>query len=150
MRLIESILKTTAEATTGVKQYGRGMRAYANIEASAYPRIWVHTVNPIDEVHKNHSVTMRYQIIGEIADLVEYTADLANNEQSAEDYLGSLYNLEQIYLRFIGSLSRHPKNKMAIGQVTRKELLHEYDDNTIGYVFTFEYSINESIPYECP
>lgn len=150
MRLIETILKTTAETTDGVKHYGRGMRSYANIESTAYPRIWIHTVNPIDEVHKNHSITMRYEIIGEITGLVSYTADIANHEQSSMEYLDALYTLERIYLRFIGNLNKHPKNKMAIGRVTRKELLHEYDDNTIGYVFTFEYSITESIPYECP
>jgi len=150
MRTIEVILKETALDTNGVNHYGRGVKAYANIESADYPRIWIHSVNPIDEVHINGSVSVSYEVIGEVSSLIEYTTDLANNDDASVEYLSALHNLETIYLRFIGKLNRHPKNKRAIGRVTRREILHEYDDNVIGYVFTFQISVHEAIPYECP
>ena len=51
MRLIEEVLKDVALTTEGVKHYGRGAKAYANIESPVYPRIWIHLVNPVDTIH---------------------------------------------------------------------------------------------------
>lgn len=150
MRLVETILKDTALATQGVLHYGRGAKAYANIESNAYPRVWVHAVNPIDEVHINNLITVQYEIIAEVSNLIDYTADVANENNSTTIYLETLYALEQMYLLFIGNLNKHPNNKRAIGKVTRRELLHEYDDNVVGYVFTFVLNVNESIPHQCP
>lgn len=150
MRAIETILKETATTTEGVKHYGRGTRSYANIESKEYPRIWIHAVNPIDTIHINSSVTVTYEVIGEISTTIDYTEDIANNDVGSMHYLTTLYNLESIYFGYITTLNRHPLNKKAIGRVTRRELLHEYDDNLVGYVFTFEISVNETIAYQCP
>jgi len=149
VRLIETILKTVAQATDGVKHYGRGAKAYSNLQSEHYPRIWVHLVNPRDVIHQNNAVTTTYEVIGEVSGLCSYTADIANNEQATLEYLNYLETLQLIYYRFITNLNKHPNNKIAIGQVNRRELLHEYDDNLTGYVFTFTLTINEPIAYQC-
>lgn len=149
MRLIEQILKTTALNTDGVEHYGRGAKAYANIEAKAYPRIFIHLVNPQDQVYQNNLITSKYEIIGEITDTIPYTTDIVNDEEQTEIYLSRLEELQIIYFKFITNLNKHPNNKTAIGQVVRKEVLHEYDDNLIGYVFTFTMEIIEPKVYQC-
>jgi len=149
MRLIEEILKTTAEATEAVEYYGRGAKSYANIEGIKYPRIWVHKINPMDMVHQNGLVTTEYNIVGEISGLCDFTSDIANEEGPVALYLNTLENLQAIFYRFIGKLNRHPKNLQSIGVIKRNEFLHEYDDNLCGYVFSFTMKINETISYQC-
>ena len=149
MRLIEQILKETALATDGVEHYGRGAKAYSNIESPKYPRIFIHLVNPQDQVYQNNLITSKYEIIGEVTDLIPFTTDIVNDEEQTEIYLNRLEQLQTIYFKFITNLNKHPKNKSAIGQVMRKEVLHEYDDNLIGYVFTFTMEIIEPVVYQC-
>lgn len=149
MRLIEEILKTTATETDGVKHYGRGAKAYANIESNSYPRIWIHLINPVDTVYQNNLITSTYEVIGEITSTIDYTIDIANDIDSSTIYMDNLENLQNIYFKFITNLNKHPKNKTAIGQVTRKEVLHEYDDNLVGFVFTFTMNIIEPKVYQC-
>lgn len=149
MRLIEEILKDTALATDGVEHYGRGAKAYSNIESPVYPRIFIHLVNPQDQVYKNNAITSKYEVIGEITDLIPYTTDIVNQDTQTVIYLDKLEQLQIIYFKFITNLNKHPNNKTAIGQVMRKEVLHEYDDNLIGYVFTFTMDIIEPIAYQC-
>ena len=149
MRLIEQILKDTALNTDGVLQYGRGAKAYANIESVKYPRIFIHLVNPVDEVHKNNAITSKYEVIGEVTHTIPFTSDLANDEATTQIYLDRLEELQTLYFKFISNLNKHPKNKKSIGQVMRKEVLHEYDDNLIGYVFTFTIELLEPITYQC-
>lgn len=149
MKLIEKVLKETALATTGVLHYGRGSKSFANIESKTYPRVWIHLVNPIDIVAQNNSVSSVYQVVGEITTKVDFTSDIANNEIEYEKYLDSLEDIEKIYIRFITNLNKRPENKTTIGQVKRDEILHEYDDNLIGYVFTFTMNIIEKREYQC-
>jgi hypothetical protein len=150
MRAIEQLLKSVALATEGVTHYGRGAKAYSNLEGSEYPRIWVHLINPVDTLHQSGAVTSVYEVIGEVTALADYTADIANNEAATEAYLDTMEVVQGIYLRFMTNLNRHPLNKRAIGQVSRREVLHEYDDNVAGYVFTFTIGITETINYQCP
>jgi len=149
MRLIEEILKTTAEATEGVQYYGRGVKAYANIEGIKYPRIWVHKINPLDNVHQNNLIVSEYNIVGEVSAPCDFTADLANGDDAVTLYLNTLENLQAIFYKFVSSLNKHAKNKQPIGFVKRSEFLHEYDDNLCGYVFSFNMKINEVIAYQC-
>lgn len=149
MRLIETMLKEVANATDGVLHYGRGAKAYANLQSGIYPRVWIHLVNPIDTIHQNNAVTTTYEVIGEVSGLCSFTADIANEEQATLDYLNTLEYLQLIYYRFITNLNKDTRNRSAIGRVSRKELLHEYDDNLTGYVFTFTITINEPIAYQC-
>lgn len=149
MRLIETILKETALATDGVLHYGRGAKAYANIESTAYPRVWVHLINPSDIIYQNNLINSTYEVIAEITSTIDYTTDIANDTEQSEKYLNELENLQNIYYKFITNLNKHPKNKTTIGQVIRKEVLHEYDDNLIGYVFTFTMNIIEAKTYQC-
>lgn len=155
MRAIEQLLKDVATATEGVEHYGRGAKAYANLDASSYPRIWVHLVNPVDTLHKNGLVTSTYEVIGEVTALCDYTADIANGQsgtdagEATEQYLDTMELVQAIYLRFVTNLNKHPLNKQAIGQVTRREVVHDYDDNVTGYVFTLTMTIHEQINYQC-
>lgn len=149
MRVIETMLQEVAANTQGINHYGRGAKAYSNIESPAYPRLWVHLINPIDIVHINNSVTTSYEIVGEISSKCSFTDDIANDELSAANYLDTLETLQAAYYRFITNLNKDSRNKAAIGSVRRKEFLHEYDDNLCGYVFTFVISINEQINYQC-
>lgn len=149
MRLIEEILKTTAEATEGVEYYGRGAKAYANIETIKYPRIWVHKINPLDMVHQNSLIVSEYNVVGEVSALCDFNSDVANNDNAVQLYLNTLEDLQMIFYRFVGKLNRHPKNMQALGVIKRNEFLHEYDDNLCGYVFSFTMKINETISYQC-
>lgn len=149
MRVIEQILQENAIATDGVLQYGRGAKAYANIESRLYPRIWVHLINPLDTIYQNGSITSQYEIVAEVSTTIDYTKDIANNETEAEVYLNTLEDLQNIYYRYIGNLNKDTRNKLAIGRVNRKEILHEYDDNLAGYVFTFTMTVKEIIAYQC-
>jgi hypothetical protein len=149
MRQVETMLKETALAVQGVKHYGRGVQSYANVESKNYPRVWIHGVNPIDEVHQNGLITNVYEVVGEITTTIDYTSDIGSNEEESEKYLTTLQNIEGLYYTFISSLNRHPKNKRAIGRVTRKEILHEYDDNLVGYIFTFQIAVTETVTYQC-
>lgn len=150
MRAIESILKETAETTDGVQHYGRGPRSYANLDVNRYPRVWIHLVNPLDTVHQNGLITSEYEIVGEISGDVTYTGDVASHGPTTETYLETMEALQEIYYRYIANLNKHPLNKKAIGSVSRREILHEYDDNLAGYVFTIRLSIREAISYQCP
>jgi len=149
MRVIETILKQVAEATEGVTNYGRGAKAYSNIEGVSYPRIWVHRINPVDTIHQNGLIVTEYNIVGEVSGKVDFTSDIANESGATELYLNTLENLQLIFYRFIGSLNKHPKNKAAIGIAKRNEFVHEYDDNLCGYVFSFTMKIDETIAYQC-
>jgi hypothetical protein len=149
MRIIETVLKQIAESTDGVEHYGRGAKAYSNIESIAYPRIWVHRINPVDTIHQNGLIVTEYNIVGEVSTKVDYASDIANNIGATEFYLNTLENLQLIFYRFIHSLNKHPKNKSAIGIVKRNEFVHEYDDNLCGYVFSFNMKIEETISYQC-
>lgn len=149
MRQIELILKETAEDTEGVELYGRGPRTYANLDVSKYPRIWVHLINPLDTVYQNGLITSEYEVVGEVSGTVAYPDDIASADVAATTYLDTLENLQAIYFRFINKLNRHPQNKTALGSVSRREILHEYDDNLAGYIFTFRLSIREAINYQC-
>ena len=150
MRTIENLLKEVANSTEGVKHYGRGAKAYANIESPVYPRIWILLVNPIDIVHKNSLITSSYEVVAEISSLSSFTNDIANEEQETEKYLNTMEQLQSIYHKYITNLNKDSRNRFEIGRVSRREILHEYDDNICGYVFTFTMQINESIVYQCP
>jgi len=150
MRTIENLLKEVANSTEGVKHYGRGAKAYANIESPVYPRIWILLVNPIDIVHKNSLITSSYEVVAEISSLSSFTNDIANEEQETEKYLNTMEELQSIYHKYITNLNKDSRNRFEIGRVSRREILHEYDDNICGYVFTFTMQINESIVYQCP
>lgn len=149
MRVIESILKDNAMATLGVKHYGRGVKSYANLEQKAYPRIWVHLINPRDIIHQNGAITSSYEVVAEVSTVIDYTNDIANNETQTEKYLTTLEELQAIYYRYIGMLNKDHRNKLKIGNVNRREILHEYDDNLCGYVFTFTMTVKETIAYQC-
>jgi hypothetical protein len=149
MRTIETLLQQVAENTNGVEYYGRGAKAYSNIETPKYPRIWIHYVNPFDMVNQNNFVSTEYNIVGEVSAPVDFTADIANATPSTLLYLTTLETLQDIFYRFVTNLNKHPLNLKAIGKVTRKEFLHEYDDNLCGYVFNFTLLIKEPIPYQC-
>jgi phosphodiesterase/alkaline phosphatase D-like protein len=149
MRTIETILQDVANNTTGCEHYGRGMKAYANIESEKYPRIWVHLVNPIDTIAMNSLVTTEYNVMGEVSALVDFTADVANDNDSTLTYLTTLETLQNIFYRFVTNLNKHPLNMRAIGKIQRKEFLHDYDDNLCGYAFSFTMQIKEPIPYQC-
>ena len=150
MRTIENLLKEVANSTEGVKHYGRGAKAYANIESPVYPRIWILLVNPIDIVHKNSLITSSYEVVAEISSLSSFTNDIANEEEETEKYLNTMEQLQSIYHKYITNLNKDSRNRFEIGRVSRREILHEYDDNICGYVFTFTMQINESIVYQCP
>ena len=150
MRTIEILLKEVANSTEGVKHYGRGAKAYANIESPVYPRIWILLVNPIDIVHKNSLITSSYEVVAEISSLSSFTNDIANEEVETEKYLNTMEQLQSIYHKYITNLNKDSRNRFEIGRVSRREILHEYDDNICGYVFTFTMQINESIVYQCP
>jgi hypothetical protein len=150
MRTIENLLKEVANSTEGVKHYGRGAKAYANIESPVYPRIWILLVNPIDIVHKNSLITSSYEVVAEISSLSSFTNDISNEEQETEKYLNTMEQLQSIYHKYITNLNKDSRNRFEIGRVSRREILHEYDDNICGYVFTFTMQINESIVYQCP
>lgn len=149
MRIVETMLKEVAEATDGVQHYGRGAKAYANIESPAYPRIWIHLINPTDTIYQNGLVTATYEIVGEVSGLCDFTTDIANNEEATERYLTTLNELQLIFYRFITNLNKDSRNKQAIGAVRRKEILHAYDDNLCGYAFNFTLSVRETISYQC-
>jgi hypothetical protein len=150
MRPIEQLLQDTATSTEGVKLYGRGPRVYANLDVSKYPRIWVHLVNPADTVHTNGLITSEYEIVGEVTADIDLTGDLASEPVSTTAYLDTLEALQAIYYRFINNLNKHHLNVRAIGVVSRREVLHEYDDNLVGYIFTLRMTIRENITYQCP
>lgn len=149
MRLIEQVLKEVALATDGVMHYGRGAKAYANIESPVYPRIWIHLVNPVDTIHINNSITSQYDVVGEITTTIPFTDDIINAVDSQSIYTDALDNMQVIYSKFITNLNKHPKNKTALGRVSRKEIIHEYDDNLVGYVFNFTIQLIENVNYQC-
>ena len=149
MRLIEEILKDVALNTDGIKHYGRGAKAYANIESPIYPRIWIHLVNPVDTIHINNSITSTYEVVGEITTTIPFTDDIINAVDSQSIYTDALEEMQIAYVKFITNLNKHPKNKQSIGRVSRKEIIHEYDDNLIGYVFNFTMQLIENVNYQC-
>lgn len=149
MRPIERLLQETALNTEGVEYYGRGPRSYANLDVSRYPRIWVHLINPIDTVFQNGLITVEYEVIGEVSGTVNLPQDIASSGDGSQAYLDTLELLQAVYFRFIGLLNKHPLNKAALGSVSRREILHDYDDNLAGYIFTFRISIREAVGYQC-
>jgi len=151
MTTIDTMLREVALATEGVEAYGRGVKAYTNLdEGGKFPRLWVHAINPIDNVFKNGLLTTQYEIVAEISSLCSFTDDIANSSQASEKYLATMDELQAAYHKFITNLNRDSRNKVEIGRVNRREILHEYDDNVCGYVFTFTLQLREPVTYQCP
>jgi hypothetical protein len=151
MTTIETMLREVALATEGVAAYGRGIKAYTNLDDKGkFPRLWIHAVNPTDNVFKNGLLTTQYEVVAELSSLCDYTADIANDDRASETYLSTLELLQGVYHKFITNLNKDSRNKTEIGRVNRREILHEYDDNVCGFVFTFTVQLRESIVYQCP
>jgi hypothetical protein len=149
MRVIEQLLKDTALATTGVNYYGRGIKAYSNIESPVYPRIWVHLINPVDTLHQNGLITSTYDVVGEVSTKIDYTKDIANSEDGILEYWNGLEAMQVVYFEFLARLQKSPLNKLPLGKVSRREFVHEYDDNLVGYAFNFNITVKETIEYPC-
>jgi hypothetical protein len=149
MRVIEQLLKDIALATTGVNYYGRGIKAYSNIESPKYPRIWVHLVNPVDTVHQNWLITSTYDVVAEISTTIDYTKDIGNAPEGIDEYLTKLEEMQVMYYEFISRLQKDARVIVALGKVSRREFVHEYDDNLVGYAFNFNITVKETIVYPC-
>lgn len=149
MRVIEQLLKDIALSTTGVNYYGRGIKAYSNIESPVYPRIWVHLINPIDTLHQNGLITSTYDVVGEVSTTIDYTKDIGNAAEGIDEYLTKLEEMQTVYFEFIARLQKSTINKLPLGKVSRREFVHEYDDNLVGYAFNFNITVQETIVYPC-
>lgn len=148
MRVIEQLLKDVALLTTGIQYYGRGIKAYSNIESPIYPRIWIHLINPVDTLIYN-SIQSTYDVVGEISTTIDYTKDIGNAPEGIDEYLTKLEEMQNMYFEFIARLQKDLRVKASIGKVSRREFVHEYDDNLVGYAFNFNIEIKEPIPYPC-
>lgn len=149
MRVIEQLLKDIALATTGVNYYGRGIKAYSNIESPVYPRIWIHLINPVDTMHQNGLITSTYDVVGEISTTIDYTKDIGNAAEGIDEYLTKLEEMQNVYFEFIARLQKSTVNKLPLGKISRREFVHEYDDNLVGYAFNFNITVQETIVYPC-
>lgn len=143
MRVIDQMLKETAEGTDGIKYFNVGPEPYANVTETEFPRIWVYDTRPTDEVDKNHGVTASYNVLLEISDIVQFSEKL-------EVILEKKHLVEKIWFKFINRLSKDARNRSAIEKVQRIEILHRLDHNIVGYLCTFTVKPVQKIEYQCP
>lgn len=144
MRLIDQMLRETAEGTDGIEFYGHSPEPYANAEESKFPRIFVYDTKPVDTLHMNHSIETDYNILMEISDTFSLTDD---GEESFEDVLD---RVQKLWVKFISRLSKHPSNKKPLGKINRVEIVHHLDHNVAGYLCTFTVTPYDTPDYQCP
>jgi len=143
MRVIDQMLRETAEATDGINYYDHAPEPYANAIESQFPRIWVYDTGPQDELYANHSVRTKYNVLMEISDLVQLSDKTETIEETFE-------RVQKLWVKFINRLSRHPSNQYPISKITRIEILHKFGHNVAGYLCTFTVQPLETPEYQCP
>lgn len=143
MRAIDSLLKTTALATDGVKSYGHGPKHFANLIESKVPRVWIHEIKPQDKV--NYGVmTTTYKVLGEVTTMGDFEMD---DDGTLFDKI--LAEMEPVYEKYISLLSTN-SSTLFMGNLSRIEVMFQGDQNLGGFAFSFDITIRKEYGKQCP
>lgn len=142
MRLIDRILKETAEGTDGINYFNIAKEPYANAIESEFPRIWVYSTGPLDNVRPLGIVETEYNILLEVTDFIEHSATL-------EQISTKLDEVQRLWIKFINRLANRPELKEKIGKVAREEIVHHWSHNVVGYICAFKIVLLEIPEYQC-
>jgi len=143
MRVIDQMLRETAEGTDGINYFDHGPEPYAAATETQFPRIWVYGTGPEDFLAPNHSVKTQYNVLLEITELIQLSATTEEMEAAWE-------RCQKLWIKFINRLSKHPLNQFPIEKVSRVEIVHKWSHNVVGYICTFTVKPLETPEYQCP
>lgn len=142
-RVIDKLLREVATGTDGIQFFGHGPKAYASLEGSDYPRIWVYDTLPVDTVYKNGLIETKYQVVMEIT-------TLSRLDSGAEHALENcLAVVDPIWKKFIHRLSRDPRLMEPINTVRRLEIWNANADGVGGYVCSFTVKPKDTPELQC-
>jgi hypothetical protein len=145
MRVITSVFTDAVVKTTGILSFNKGTKDYANIKATAVPRLWLHKCNIVNNIKATNKIDQNgiYAVAFDLSTTASFTASL--------DEIESKFDLlEPLYVNFINHLINDPRVIDVPRLFERIELIHELDQNLVGWMVIGQIKVKQPVTLVCP
>ena len=138
---INTILAEVSASVTALQSHGIGTRSYSNVEMDykLFPRSWVFSIGTEITLIQSGSFTQKYRVVMDIDDLINFGA-------TSTEIITKMDEISPYVDLFISKLYQR-QEVVSLTDVKAEQVIHEFDANVVGFLLSFNITLQEDITY---
>ena len=138
---INTILAEVSASVTALQSHGIGTRSYSNVEMDYkdFPRSWVFSIGTEITLIQSGAFTKKYRVVMDIDDLINFGA-------TSTEIITKMDEISPYVDLFISKLYQR-QEVVSLTDVKAEQVIHEFDANVVGFLLSFNITLQEDITY---
>ena len=138
---INTILAEVSASVTALQSHGIGTRSYSNVEMDykLFPRSWVFSIGTEITLIQSGAFTKKYRVVMDIDDLINFGA-------TSTEIITKMDEISPYVDLFISKLYQR-QEVVSLTDVKAEQVIHEFDANVVGFLLSFNITLQEDITY---
>lgn len=138
---INTILAQVSASVTDLQSHGIGTRSYSNVEMDykGFPRSWVFSISTDVQLIQSGAFIKKYRVVMDIDDTISFGA-------TSTEIIDKLDLISPMVDLFLSKLYQRDE-VVQIADIKVEQVIHEFDANVVGFLLSFNITLQEDITY---